>query len=196
MHWSLAHMILDLVQNSIEAGARTVDFTLDEVGSALDFEIRDDGRGMDSATLAAAVDPFYTEPGKHPGRRVGLGLPFLLQTVSQTGGRHELKSERGVGTKVAFRLDLAHLDTPPLGNVAELLVDLMCFEGDYELNVIRRHDTSDPEDPERTYRISRSDLQDALGDLTSVGGRRAAEDFLKNWEESIHSEGVQTVWND
>lgn len=190
MHWSLAHMILDLVQNSVEAGAGAIDFTLDERGSALDFEIRDNGRGMDSATLAAAVDPFYTEPGKHPGRRVGLGLPFLLQTVSQTGGSYELNSERGVGTTLRFCLDQDHLDIPPRGDLAELLVDLMCFEGDYELNVIRRHDASDPDDPDRTYRISRSELQDALGDLTSVDGRRTAAELLENWEESIRTEGV------
>lgn len=185
MHWSIGDMVLDLVQNSVEAGASVVEFVIDERDVVLDIMIRDNGRGMDEAVRVAALDPFYTEPGKHPGRRVGLGIPFLLQTVEQTGGGYQLESEPGHGTVLQFQLNMAHVDTPPLGELPDLLVDLMCFEADYDLRVDRRWNAGEPPDPRRMFRVSRRELCDVLGDITDVGSRRLARELLSDWESAI-----------
>lgn len=172
-------MILDLLQNSIEAGADRIDLLIEEHPPHLTVEIRDDGKGMDEIRRTAALDPFFTEPGKHPGRRVGLGIPFLLQTAEQTGGSWDLSSEPGRGTVIRFDLDLENVDTPPLGDVADLLVDLMCYQGDYELQVERRR-------LNRDYRITRSELREALGEIAHAGARRMAVDFLREWEAELY----------
>ena len=65
MHATIADVIADTAQNSIEAGASKVELTLVEGGGRLAVTIRDDGKGMDAATVARAFDPFYTAPGKH-----------------------------------------------------------------------------------------------------------------------------------
>ena len=81
MHASIADIIADTAQNAIEAGAARIQVELTEDGKMIRVAIRDDGKGMDEATQRRAFDPFYTEPGKHDKRKVGLGLPILKQVV-------------------------------------------------------------------------------------------------------------------
>ncbi len=81
----LALHILDIAENSVRAGAKTVfiDITEDRMKDRLLIEIRDDGAGMDEATLKKAMDPFYTSKKV---RRVGLGLPMLAEAAERAGG--------------------------------------------------------------------------------------------------------------
>ncbi len=181
-------MILDLTHNSIEAGASRVEVRIAEDGSVLRVAIIDNGKGMDEATKRRALDPFYTEPGKHPGRRVGLGLPFLVQTVEQTGGTYRLESEAGVGTEVHFTLKTEHLDCPPLGSIVDLAVMLFCFDGDYEL-ILHRSGTpggASFSGPPTEYTVARSELKDALGDLGDMESRALLEDYLQGCESELH----------
>ena len=73
--------ISDIVQNAFESGASEVSLDMARRGRWLEVVVRDNGKGMDEATQRRAMDPFWTEPGKHPGRKVGLGLPFLKQAA-------------------------------------------------------------------------------------------------------------------
>ena len=73
MHATLADVIADTAQNSIEAGAKHVSLTLVEDGATIAVTIKDDGRGMDEETQARAFNPFYTEAGKHD---IALGQPL------------------------------------------------------------------------------------------------------------------------
>ena len=77
MHATLADVIADTTQNSIEAGASRVELTVMERDNRIAVTIVDNGKGMDADTVSRAFNPFYTEPGKHDSRRVGLGLPIL-----------------------------------------------------------------------------------------------------------------------
>ena len=81
MHATICDCLADTVQNAIEAGATRIEVRLEEDAEAVKLLIRDNGKGMDDATLARVWDPFFTEPGKHARRRVGLGLPLLRQMV-------------------------------------------------------------------------------------------------------------------
>lgn len=179
MHWSLSHMIIDLVQNSIEAGSNRIEFRLEDAPPMMHVAIIDDGRGMSASQQAKALDPFYSEEGKHPGRRIGLGLPFLLHTLEQIGGSYDLKSEPGQGTRLSFSMDMEHIDTPPLEDLAELMVDLMCFDAECDLCIIRRG-------PGGEYQLSRTELCDALGDVSSIGNRRLVMDLIRDWEQDLN----------
>jgi hypothetical protein len=41
---------------------------------------------MTPAILKKIQDPFFTDGTKHIKRKVGLGIPFLMQAVSLSGG--------------------------------------------------------------------------------------------------------------
>lgn len=181
MHYTVCDLLLDVVQNSIEAEADNVRVSLTETDGRLWVEVEDDGRGMDEATLGRAQDPFYTEPGKHPGRRVGLGLPFLIQTVEASGGSYEFASEANRGTKLRFDLDLSNVDTPPMGDLPGTLRQMLCYDGSYEMEIIRRRD-------EIGYEIKRSELIETLGELESVGVLGLLQEFLESQEAGIEEE--------
>jgi nitrogen fixation/metabolism regulation signal transduction histidine kinase len=92
VHFTLADLIADITQNACESGADLVELEVkegspsDEGGNGLRFEVKDNGKGMTKEELQRAVDPFVTDGVKHPHRKIGLGLPFLIQTAEQSGG--------------------------------------------------------------------------------------------------------------
>ena len=112
MHATLADVIADTAQNSIEAGAKHVSLTLVEDGTTIAVTIKDDGKGMDEATQARAFNPFYTEAGKHDKRKVGLGLPILKQLCESTDGAVSLTSQKGVGTELRYSFSATWATSP------------------------------------------------------------------------------------
>src|SRR4029077_7364746 len=73
--------------------------------------ISDTGTGMDEATLAQALDPFFTT--KEVGSGSGLGLPMVQGFARQSGGAVKIRSKLGEGTQVELWLPQAV--EPPLG---------------------------------------------------------------------------------
>ncbi|NUU38039.1 PAS domain-containing sensor histidine kinase [Pseudomonas sp. C2B4] len=69
------------------------------------LSISDTGEGMDDATLASAMDPFFTTKGV--GKGTGLGLSMVHGFIEQMGGRFRLKSEKGKGTTAELWLPVA-----------------------------------------------------------------------------------------
>lgn len=177
--------ISDIVQNAFEAGATEVRLEVAHRGHWLDVRVQDNGRGMDEATQRRALDPFWTELGKHPGRKVGLGLPFLKQAADQCGGSMSLQSAPGKGTVIAFRFDEAHVDAPPTGNVPELLTQLMAWPGGGELSVRR-------EENGRSYEVTRSGLSEALGGLQDSGSLALMKDFFVSNEAELTKTDVES----
>lgn len=178
MHASLADVMADTVQNSLEAGARHVAVDLVEEHGMIAVSIVDDGKGMDAATLARAFDPFYSEPGKHDQRRVGLGLPMLKQICEACGGACELESTPGRGTTLRYRLDASNIDLPPMGDLVSAMTTLFNFPGDAEIVFThRRGDAS--------YSVVRSELADAVGGLDSVEGLSLAKEYLRSQEDEL-----------
>ena len=182
MHSSLCDMFSDLTQNSAEAGAKRIAVRLIQDEASIFFSVEDDGRGMARDELQRAADPFYTDGVKHPGRRVGLGIPFLIQTADETGGfwkiearalgsqaaaissgsqigeglRPAAKGGEETGTFLACLLDLRNIDLPPLGNVAGFLGQCLSLEGGFEMTVERKA-------PWTEYSLRRSEIIEALG---------------------------------
>lgn len=178
MHATIADVIADTAQNSIEAGAERIELSVTEDGETIAVDIRDNGKGMDDATIARAFDPFYTEPGKHDKRKVGLGLPILKQICESTDGKVSLKSRKGVGTELSYSFGARHIDLPPMGDLADAVLMLFNYPGEFELEF--SHKT-----PRGDYSISRSELSDAVGGLESAGGLSLAREFLASQEAEL-----------
>jgi PAS domain S-box-containing protein len=75
--------------------------------------VTDTGEGMDDATLAKSMEPFFTTKGI--GKGTGLGLSMVHGLAAQSGGATEIKSELGKGTTVAIWLPQARNDDAPHG---------------------------------------------------------------------------------
>lgn len=120
----LCFHLVDLVQNSVAAGAAVVCV---EVRSRRDRDeltlaVRDDGRGMDRPTLRRVQDPFFTSKGF---KKVGLGIPLLKATSESCRGDFRIASRLGRGTRVQARLRPSHVDCPPLGDLAGTVLTLV-----------------------------------------------------------------------
>jgi len=180
MHATRCDLMSDLVQNAWEAGAAEVCVELIQHPDRFEVKVEDNGCGMDPETVRKAVDPFETDPEKHPGRTVGLGLPFVKMTAEACGGSWTVDSAVGRGTVVRLTLDPAHVDAPPLGDVPATLAALMNAAGQ-ELRVRRETDGG-------AYEVRRTELAEALGDLSRAGSVSLMKDFFSSNEEAIRNE--------
>ena len=181
MHPTTSDTLADLAQNAFAAGATEIRVELAQRGARLEAVVRDNGCGMDAATARKALDPFWTDGVKHPGRKVGLGLPFAKQQAEQCGGMFALESAPGRGTTVACAFDLANVDAPPLGDVPATLTELMAFPGAADLAVRRAED-------DRSYAVRRSELAAALGDLEQAGALALMKKCFSANEAEIRNE--------
>lgn len=125
--------ILDIVENSIAAGARAVRIRVreDRLADILAIEIADNGRGMSEAVREQAADPFFTT---RTTRRVGLGLPLFEQAARAAGGEFKLESRAGAGTTVTGVFQHRHVDRQPLGDVAGTLLSLAAGHPEVEFS--------------------------------------------------------------
>jgi len=178
MHASLSDIIADVAANSIEAGARLVQVSVTEKDGTIELKVVDNGKGMDAATVARVFDPFYTEPGKHDARKIGMGLPFVKQTCDACGGTVDLASEKGKGTTLVCTFQADNIDLPPMGDLPSAVLSLFNFAGDFDL--VFTH-TKGAE----SYSISRLELKDAVGGFDSIEGLSLAREFLQGQEEAL-----------
>ena len=133
--------ILDIVENSVKAGATLTEIVLEETDTQLIITVRDDGCGMTSEQVRAVTDPFYTT---RTTRRVGMGLPLLRLQAEMTGGSMTVQSRAAAefpddhGTVVTAVFVKTHIDCMPLGDVVETLVTLIQGHPDTDFRMEHR----------------------------------------------------------
>jgi hypothetical protein len=116
--------LLDLMENSIRAGASTLAVTveLDRAVDRLTLVVEDDGAGFTERPERVA-DPFFTTK---PGKRVGLGLSLFRASAEQAGGTFALERSALGGACVRATLRLSHVDRQPLGDLAATMSSVVC----------------------------------------------------------------------
>lgn len=129
--------ILDIAENSINAGAKNIKIRIIEntKKDILRIEIIDNGKGMEPETKNKATDPFYTS---RTTRKVGLGLPMLREAAEAANGQVEIDSRLGLGTIVTANFQRSHIDRKPIGNIAETLVALIAGNPNTEITYIEK----------------------------------------------------------
>jgi signal transduction histidine kinase len=101
---SIEQIVLNLAVNArdaMPAGGRLVISTSRFAGEAL-LAVEDDGTGMDPETARRAFEPFFTT--KDIGKGTGLGLATVYAIAERAGGRVEVESTVGRGTRFVIRL--------------------------------------------------------------------------------------------
>jgi two-component system, NtrC family, sensor kinase len=100
----LRQVLVALLMNALDAstasGAVRVETARE--GDAVRLLVADDGAGISPENLDKVFTPFFTT--KPPGRGTGLGLAVCHGVVTAHGGKIELTSEVGRGTRVSVLL--------------------------------------------------------------------------------------------
>ncbi|MDR3019639.1 MAG: sensor histidine kinase [Treponema sp.] len=172
-------MVTDITQNAVEAGADLVEMEVSDGNGEFRFLVKDNGKGMTEEELKRAIDPFVTDGIKHPNRKVGLGLPFLIQTAMQSNGGWDIKSKKGKGTTVTGWFDTGNVDTPPLGDLPGMFRTILMFDSSAEI-FIRRKKLPDENE---NYEVRKSELAEALGSLEEAGSLILLDQYLRSLEE-------------
>jgi hypothetical protein len=131
--------ILDIVENSIEAGAKKVEIEIKEDTASDRFVLRvkDDGKGMDEELMRKIEDPFFS---MKPGKNWGLGVPLLAQAARQCGGDLSIVSEKGRGTEVVAEFKASSIDLKPLGDMASTMVTLVAGHPEVDFSLLCERD--------------------------------------------------------
>ena len=208
----MSDLAADITHNSAESGASLVELEIRESSAVppaeFRFIIKDNGKGMSESVLDRAMDPFVTDGVKHPGRKVGLGIPFLIQTAIQSGGGWGINSttsggETAIrsgsvtagsqqlrraeesmvhGTVVEAWFDLANVDTPPLGDIPGLFRTVLLFSGPQEI-ILRRSRKGIKGKADLDYEVKKTELAEALGgDLEDVSSLVLLRQYLHSLE--------------
>lgn len=116
--------ILDIAENSVKAGADTIEINITENDDVMKIEIKDNGCGMSSDFLSSVTDPFTTT---RTTRKVGLGIPFFKLAALQTDGEFDISSRvvdeypDSHGTEISASFNKKHIDYTPLGDIISTL---------------------------------------------------------------------------
>lgn len=136
--------ILDIVENSTKAKAEIVKITIIDKNKDFSITIKDDGCGMNEATLLSVSDPFYTT---RTTRKVGMGIPLFRFAAEQTGGTLTITSKHidefpaDHGTTLTATFDKSHIDFTPLGDIISTMVTLI--QGHPNVDFVLRHQLED-----------------------------------------------------
>ena len=107
---ALSRVLLNLTTNALKFTAEGfVDVTARQTGTrALEFSVRDTGRGIPPQSMATLYEPFRRrhKPGEYAFSGSGLGLSICRKLVEAMSSTLEVETAPGYGTRFYFVLDL------------------------------------------------------------------------------------------
>ncbi len=153
----LALHILDILQNSVTAGATLIKLEIGEIPKQDIYSVKfiDNGKGMVKSMIHQVTDPFFTT---RTTRKVGLGLPLLKQNAERTGGNLRILSTPGNGTEVEACFVFNHIDRLPTGDIAGTLA--LTVSSYPAVDFIYTHTT-----PDGTFIFDTKEIKETLEDV-------------------------------
>lgn len=100
----LEQALINLVQNSCEAGASRVQVTTSTTGDTLQLQVTDNGPGIPDAVATRLFDPFFTTRGGNGGS--GLGLSLVHRIITDHGGEIDVQNLASGGCCFGIALPL------------------------------------------------------------------------------------------
>lgn len=149
--------VLDIAQNSVSANASLIEIELieDTKNHSLLIGVYDNGKGMTHEQAESVRDPFFTT---RTTRKVGMGIPLFKFAAEMTGGRLEIESEVGVGTKVKAYFKTDHLDFTPVGDMTSTMISLITMNLHIDFLYRRKLDNKE-------FTVDTRQLKEILGDV-------------------------------
>ena len=173
--------ILDILQNSITAGASLVELVIteDKAKDLFEFYIKDNGKGMDEEFLKNVVSPFTT---KRTTRKVGLGIPLLKLAAENAGGGIDIKSELGKGTTIKATFSHSHIDRQPLGNIVDTMFTVITSYLDTDFVYV--HSVGD-----KDFSLDTRQMKEILKGvpLNDTGVMQWILEYLRQGEEELYA---------
>ncbi len=108
---ALVRGLADLIASSMNPQINVVIEIADTLPKYIRLSVADTGKGMDEATIAKAVEPFFSTKGI--GQGTGLGLSMAHGLASQLNGALTIQSRPGDGTEVSIWLPASN---EPIGS--------------------------------------------------------------------------------
>ncbi|MDD2417691.1 MAG: ATP-binding protein [Oscillospiraceae bacterium] len=154
----LSLYILDIAQNSLSAGAKHIDISVEENTTAdtILICITDNGHGMAPQQVLQVTNPFYTT---RTTRRVGMGISLFRLAAEQSGGSLEISSIPEQGTTLTAMFVRSHIDRPPIGDMEGTITALIRLNPKIDFCYKRSID-------ERSFSVDTTQLRKILGEVT------------------------------
>jgi two-component system OmpR family sensor kinase len=113
----LKQVVLNLVQNALNAGSSEVSVSLLGEGDRARLEVLDNGPGIPEAAIPNLFERFYRVDGARStrGNGSGLGLAIVKWIVEQHDGTVSVESKVGEGTVFTVLLPVREPSSPPPG---------------------------------------------------------------------------------
>ena len=176
---TLSDHILDIIQNSIRAGATLIEIMVEEnkINDICILKISDNGCGMDKKTMEQASNPFFTT---RKTRKVGLGLSLLKQNAEMANGKFIINSEVNKGTAIEAFFQFSNFDRPELGDIWNTL--FLTMLGNENLELSYEHKTN-----KGSFKFSSTEIKNNVEgvSLQNTEIRNAIIDFIKSNIENI-----------
>ncbi|MGC8786299.1 MAG: ATP-binding protein [Anaerolineae bacterium] len=168
--------ILDVLENSVEAGATRIELLIEEdlQKDILKITVKDNGRGMSEEVAKKALDPFFTT---RTTRHVGLGLPLFAAAAQQCNGELRIQSQPGIGTTVEVTFQHSHIDRAPLGDITSTLLAILMSER--PVDIYYKHTVDG-----RTFEFDSVEVRQELGTVP------LSHPLVREWLETTLREGI------
>jgi len=124
--------LLDIIQNSVSAGATSIFIEIKAVDEYLEMTVKDNGKGMDKSFLEQVTDPFVTT---RKTRKVGLGIPLLKEACEIAGGDMLIESEKGTGTQIKMKMLISSIDRLPVGDIGSTFMGLAMSHPEIDFDI-------------------------------------------------------------
>lgn len=179
MMQDLAMHLLEIIMNSISAGAKRIGITFLEStkDNTIEMGVQDDGKGMSQEMVERVTNPFTT--GRKT-RNVGLGVAFMYGLCEQCNGSFHVESELGKGTTVRAIVERNHIDLPPRGNLGEMMMACLQANEDIDYRFVYKID-----DNEFTF--------DTIEVKEQLDGVPIREPEILLWLRDYINEGIEAI---
>jgi Histidine kinase-, DNA gyrase B-, and HSP90-like ATPase len=172
----IALHILDLIENSLRAGATTIAVSLEQDPPAdrMVIRVEDDGPGLQMPP-EQALDPFFSTK---PGKKTGLGLSLFRFRLEQAGGCLTLGRSALGGLEVQGEVALGHVDRSPLGDLATTLSGVVATSPQVDLRCSLRVG-------DRRWNSSSRELAEAMAGDGGANPFTLAREVYRNIKEGL-----------
>ena len=171
--------VMDIVQNSLSAGASLTEISVTEQGKQMAIAIIDNGRGMSQEQVKSVIDPFFTT---RTTRKVGLGVPLFKMAAEQTGGSFSISSELGAGTRLTAVFQTTSVDMIPLGDINSTISLLIRCNPDRDFLFRRAKDGKE-------FTLDTRELRRVLGEGVALDAPEVRE-----WINAYLAEQTETIF--